>query len=101
MTVEYSRVHERTLLGAIDSYLSSLVHTRPFLAADQREALGRFAEWWLNEQGGANDVAASHANVRDYLMRIEHAGPDMAALKSFFDWAREEGLSSEGIPARQ
>jgi hypothetical protein len=96
MTSEYL-VHERTLLGAIDSYLSSLVHTRPFLAADQRGALEHFADWWLNEQGGANDVSVvGAAEVRGYLTRIEHGGAAMTALKSFFDWARKEGLVEAG-----
>jgi hypothetical protein len=87
--------HECTLLGAIDSYLSEVVHTRPYLASAQREALEHFAEWWLNEQGGANDMAAAgEASLSEYLTRIEHGGTAMAPLRSFFDWARREGLTS-------
>ncbi len=89
-------VHERTLLGAIDSYLSELVHTRPFLAADQRETLEIFADWWLNEQSGANDIGAiGSTHLRDFQPHIEHSGVAMIALRMFFDWAKREGLRSE------
>jgi hypothetical protein len=37
------------LLGAIDSYLSSVVHVRPFLAATYRAQLEAMAERWLAE----------------------------------------------------
>ena len=88
-------VHERTLLGAIDSYLSQLVHTRPQLASDHREALEHFAEVWLHEHSGENDVTAATTDrvfMKSYLARVEHAGPTMLALKSFVDWGRKEGL---------
>jgi hypothetical protein len=100
--------HQRTLLGAVDTYVSDLVHTRPHLAAAHRARLEDFAEWWLEEQGGANDIRAiSAAQVRDYLTRIEPSGASATAVRSFFDWARAEHLidasdgpcQDEGVPS--
>jgi hypothetical protein len=84
--------HQRTLLGAIDAYVSELVHTRPHLASVQRDALEHFARWWL-EEGRANEVCAIHSvHIRDYLTRIEQGSATSTTLRSFFDWARAESL---------
>jgi hypothetical protein len=91
--------HERTLLGALDSYLAALVRVRPHLAGPYREALERVAETWL-KRNGANAIDAI---PRLWLRRVVFESGDgvmQAAADDFIAWAEREGLvEREPAPA--
>jgi len=90
-SVPFNPVHERTLLGAIDSYMSALVHVRPYLAHGYRQVLADLAERWLDE-AGANSVTAV-AMDQTWLSRYVAGNVGRgAALKDFLAWAGREGL---------
>jgi hypothetical protein len=83
--------HERTLLGALDSYLSALVRVRPHLVGAYRDVLERMAGVWLRRDG-ANDVGAiPPAWLR---LHVFEAGDrvSQAAIDDFVAWAAREGL---------
>lgn len=85
-------VHERMLLGAIDSFLSTVVHVRPYLAASYRDHLERFADYWL-EEGNLNELDSVDPDaIMFYLSTLENPAPAEAVLKEFYRWAEREGL---------
>jgi hypothetical protein len=85
-------LHERTLLGAVDSYLKGLVHNRPFLANRYSVALESLSERWL-AAGGANALAALDANWVQAHLEIEpQSETAQAAVQDFFRWAVSEQL---------
>lgn len=85
----FVRAHEHTLLGAIDSYLSTLVHVRPYLARSYRQVLEAMAAQWLALGGqnmlGAIDVPWLNRYVGSHALRI-------SAVQDFYAWADREGL---------
>jgi hypothetical protein len=86
-------VHERTLLGAIDSYLGGLVHVRPHLASGYREQLEAMADAALAERGFPNAVEAPE---RGWLRAFVAASADPkaahAAVNDFYRWAELQGF---------
>jgi hypothetical protein len=87
MSIENAIVHERMLLGAMDSFLKELVHVRPFLVARYEEALTTLAERWL-AGGGENQLAALDSGwLESYLTQSEQGAAVEAALADFYRWA--------------
>jgi len=86
-------VHERTLLGALDSFLAGVVHVRPYLAGSYRDQLEAFAEGWL-AAGGANQIdSISPAWLAAYFQTASDRAAAEEALRQFYDWAVAEGLT--------
>lgn len=84
--------HERTLLGAIDSYLGALVRVQPQLAARHGAVLEDLAERWI-EGGQANEIDAVTASwVRAFLASVEDRELAGAAVQQFFAWAGAQQL---------
>lgn len=84
--------HDRMLVGAIDSFMGSVVHTRPFLASEYREQLERLAERWIGE-GGANALAAVSSEwLRSYLAGTEEPEKAELAVRELYTWALSEEL---------
>jgi site-specific recombinase XerD len=80
-------VHDRMLLGAIDSYLKELVHVRPYLLGPYQEVLAGFAEQWL-AAGGQNQLEAIDDRwVRAYYADLFSRAAGAAALRDFYRWA--------------
>lgn len=95
---EVGRVHGRTLHGAIDAYVGSLHHTRPWLVAEREAALGDLAEAW-RAAGGANALGALRADaVAAHLGALPPDGRGRAAeaIRDLMAWARAAGLLDEG-----
>ena len=85
-------VHERTLLGALDSFAGTMVRTRPQLAAVYGEVLEDFADRWL-ESNYPNEIDAVAPNwVKAYLVSCENRPTAEAALQAFFSWAVSQDL---------
>lgn len=85
-------VHERMLVGAIDSFLGSVVHVRPYLAAEYREQLERVAERWI-AGGGQNELDRIHPDwLEFYLKTVEDPTTAEIALRDFYRWALRENL---------
>lgn len=90
------RVHERTLIGGIDSYLMGLVHVRPYVTGRQREALETLAEQWIQE-GGANAIESITSEwLSGYLALAEDPTETETALRDFYRWADRERLTERG-----
>ncbi|MBP8251907.1 MAG: hypothetical protein KAX40_06050 [Herpetosiphon sp.] len=78
--------HERTLLGAIDSFQGTLVRTRPYLAAEYGEILENFAQAWL-DGGYPNQLdSMTYSWIRAYLGANDHPALAKTVLQAFFDW---------------
>lgn len=95
MIVDMNEVlpHENTLLGAIDTYLKSLVHVRPHLAKRFEWHLEEMAEHWL-EEGGANTVAAiEQVWLKHYLRRATDRKVAEQVIRDFYRWARNNSLT--------
>lgn len=92
-------VHERTLLGALDSFLGTLVRTRPQLAADYSEHLEDFADRWINSYPNQIDAVAPHW-ISAYLASSLDRPTAEAAIQAFFSWALQQDLVSDH-PMRQ
>lgn len=85
-------VHERTLLGALDSFQGTMVRTRPYLAAAYNEILEDFAERWI-DSGHPNELdAIAPAWIEAYLSTQEDRSTATAALHGFFSWAVAQHL---------
>jgi hypothetical protein len=85
-------VHERYLLGAVDSFLGTIVHVRPHLAADLREHLEHMAETFI-EAGHPNQIEALNADwLHNYLAQVEDRAAVENSLREFFRWALQEHL---------
>jgi len=90
-------VHERTLLGAIDSYLGGLVHVRPHLAGAYREQLEALADAAL-AAGLPNAVEApGPAWLRGFVAASADPDQARAALGDFYRWAEEQGFVARPI----
>jgi hypothetical protein len=88
-------VHERTLLGAIDSYLGGLVHVRPHLAGEYREQLEALAEGAL-AAGLPNAVEAPGAAwLRGFIAACADAEGARAAIGDFYGWAAGQGFVAQ------
>jgi hypothetical protein len=101
MTPRDYLVHERTLAGAVDSFLKGLVHVRPNLVSRYEKMAEAWMDAWF-DAGGANAVEAVDAAwIADYLVK---AGPDREQaerfLDTFYQWAERENLMDAG-PLRQ
>jgi hypothetical protein len=81
--------NERTLLGAIENFMSSVVHVRPYLAQGYREVLEDMAEAWL-DAGGANTFSSVAQSWLDGFVqqasRPETRTARRAALDDFLGW---------------
>jgi len=85
-------VHERTLLGALDSFRGTLVHTRPQLAAAYGAHLEAFVNRWLaSSYPNAIDMVAPHW-IRTYLASCLDRSTAEAAMRAFFTWAVQQQL---------
>ena len=88
-------VHERTLLGALDSFLGTIVRTRPQLAAAYGQHLEDFADRWLaSDYPNEIDSVAPHW-ISAYLASSLDRTTAEAAIRSFFSWALGQKLVSE------
>ena len=89
--------HERTLGGAVDSYVKQLVRVRPQLArayADQLEAF--LAVWQASLQ--PNDVTAvTTRGLLAFLAQSDDPVQARAALADFFRWAVAQELIAEPL----
>lgn len=86
--------HGRTLLGAIDTFLGRLAHTRPWLMDAREPELEAMAEAWLAD-GGANWLPSLAPEWIDGHLAGLPADAAAARAESVADllgWAREEGL---------
>mgnify|MGYP000725234540 CR=1 FL=1 len=87
-------VAERTLLGAVDSFLKATVHVRPQLVSCFEQISDAWIDAWL-EQGGENLVeAVDGAWLQRYL---EQLGDDERVeakrfFAAFYAWAVRENL---------
>ncbi len=88
--------NENTLLGAIENYMHSMVHVRPFLAGDYREVLEGMAEQWI-ESGGANVLRAVEPSwLESFIQQAPNADEQTArrtALDDFLNWSAKEGMT--------
>jgi len=90
LTIDF--VHERTLLGAVDSYLKALVHVRPALVQRYEAVLESLCEAWL-ATGGANAVAALHVSwLATYLAAVPDRLTALLVCQDFYRWALTEQL---------
>jgi hypothetical protein len=88
-------VHERTLLGALDSFLGTVVRTRPQLAAAYGEHLEDFAARWLaSSYPNEIDAVAPHW-ISAYLASSLDRSTAEAAIRDFFSWAVLQNLVPE------
>src|SRR5688572_20033310 len=87
MSIRDYVVHDRTLLGAIDSFLKELVHVRPFLVSQYELALEGMAELWL-DSGGANLLAAVDSGwLWAYIQDALEPATVRKACEELFGWA--------------
>ena len=92
-TVSDLIVHERMLLGAIDSFMAYTVHVRPFMAARYREALEDMAVAWI-DSGGVNEIEAPTTEwMASYVSRARDRATTKTAIRDFYAWAMREGLT--------
>jgi site-specific recombinase XerD len=95
MNVTLSLAHERTLVGAVDSYLKELVHVRPFLAQRYADVLEGMAERWLDERGINAVNALDAAWVTNYIAGLAERSVALSALQDFYRWALHNKLIVE------
>ena len=102
MHVNLNLAHERTLVGAVDSYLKALVHTRPFLAQRYADVLEGMTERWLDERGANAVNALDAAWVANYIATLPDRQTALSALQDFYRWAGQSNLIVENplFPAR-
>lgn len=85
--------HERTLLGAIDSYLKGLVHVRPHYTKQAEDLLEEMAEQWL-AAGRANALdAVDNDWLHEYVRQAPDSRLTAQTIGDFYRWARKNGLS--------
>lgn len=90
--IEALIVHERTLLGALDSFSGTLVRSRPYLAAAYGDLLDEFADRWL-ASGYPNEIDAISANwIKAFIASSADRQLAREALRAFFVWAVGQGL---------
>jgi site-specific recombinase XerD len=96
MNIAEHLVHERTLLGGVDTFLGHTVHVHPYRAKAYREQLESWAERWL-ETGGDNSIESVSAGwLREYLAGLPGDDRRQAeeAIGNFYRWATSEGLTT-------
>ncbi len=96
---ERGMVHGRTLLGAIDSHLGDLAHTRPWVLSERSEALEEMAGAWL-EDGGENWLPSLRpAWLSEHVEALppEERASRSQTLAEFVGWAAERGLVSPPV----
>jgi len=92
--------HERTLLGAVESFLGELVHVRPWLAEEYRDACEEMVQWWMESDGGNEIGAVTSEWVQAWLADQAMSPASPAALQDLFAWAVARGLiESNPLPA--
>jgi hypothetical protein len=92
MSVRHYIVHDRTLLGAIDSFLKELVHVRPYLSSRYGPALEGMAECWL-DSGGANLLVAVDSGwLWAYIQDALEPATAQKACEELFRWAMRNEL---------
>lgn len=92
MSIRKYIVHDRTLLGAADSYIRELVHVRPRLADAYEEQMEQFTERWLAD-GGDNVLSAVDAAwLRAYVAEAADSAAAEETLRSFYAWVAENDL---------
>lgn len=85
-------VHERYLLGAVDSFMGAVVHVRPHRAGTLREHLEHMAETFI-QAGHANQIEELNAAwLNSYLGQVDDRAAVEASLREFFRWALQQGL---------
>ena len=93
----YSReylVAERTLMGAVDSFLKSAVHVRPYLVNSFEEAADGWMNAWFAEDGANVLETVTGAWINRYLAALSVAErvPVQRFLHAFYSWAVQENL---------
>lgn len=94
MSLESLIVHDRTLLGALDSFLKAVVHVRPQVVARYEDALATMTEQWL-AQGGDNLVARLDPAWLDQYLQATDDPMLRPALQDFFRWNVQNDLLPE------
>ncbi|CAN5584455.1 hypothetical protein BH10CHL1_BH10CHL1_05120 [soil metagenome] len=89
--VNLTLVHERTLVGAVDSFLGQLVHVRPHLAGAYRQHLEVMAEHWL-ATGQPNLLEMVPPSWLKKYLQVPHYEHHQSALRDFYVWAVRENL---------
>jgi hypothetical protein len=86
-------VAERTLLGAVDSFLRSTVHTRPHLVNRFEDISEAWIDTWL-EAGGENSLeAVDRTWLQNYLVQIGDKREETERFfQAFYTWAVRENL---------
>src|SRR5688572_10209212 len=86
-------VAERTLMGAVDSFLKSTVHVRPQLVSRFEAIADNWIDAWL-EDGGENMLEAVDGPwLRAYLARLGEGRAEAERFcQSFYAWAVKENL---------
>jgi hypothetical protein len=86
-------VAERTLLGAVDSFLKSTVHVRPQLVGRFEAISEAWIDAWL-EAGGENNLEAVDREwLQHYLAQItEEREETERFFQNFYAWAVRENL---------
>lgn len=95
MTMTVDLVHERTLLGAVDSYLKELVHVRPFLLQRYADVLEGMSERWLAETASNQLTALDKAWLTSYIAAAADRQVATAALQDFYRWAIQGNLLTQ------
>lgn len=95
-------VAERTLLGAVDSFLKSTVHVRPQFAGRFETISEAWIDAWL-EAGGENRLeAVDGVWLQQYLTQITEDREDAERFfQTFYAWAVRENLIDASPLAEQ
>jgi hypothetical protein len=86
-------VAERTLLGAVDSFLKATVHVRPQVVSRFEAISETWIDAWL-EAGGENRIEAMDRSwLENYLAELGEGRVEAERfLQSFYAWAVKENL---------
>ena len=86
-------VTECTLMGAVDSFLKSVVHVRPQLVNGFEEIAEAWIDSWF-EAGGANTLEAIDRRwLQHYVEQRGNAREEVERfLHTFYAWAVKENL---------
>ncbi len=87
--------HERTLVGAVDSFLGELVHVRPYLRSDYSEVLESMTERWIEEIGINRIDVVEPQWLGAYIATAHDRTLAMNALHDFYKWAIQRDLIDE------
>jgi len=95
MSLNVELTHERTLGGAVDSYLKELVHVRPFLLQRYADILEGLSERWLDEIGINELETINAAWIATYIAQANDQQLARTALHDFYRWALQKELIAE------